>query len=205
MFNLAYRKYVEPLMEGVFNMSKTNKKKNRAQELYAHVPGYDAHDAQHADHAGAACAARHAHDAPTRASSDNTSNDAACDDFKSNMDKFCEQVMDMQKTSMDNTKDQWNKFFEYMMDMQDTFAESLPDEVPTLPGFPQLPGISPKEFMKQVKEFQKMANDHIVEQADSVVDFSRKGQKKVREVVNKAIDNVKEEKEEPAIRILQMS
>jgi len=84
------------------------------------------------------------------------------------------------------------------MDMQDTFAETLPDEVPTLPGFPQLPGISPKEFMKQVKEFQEMANAHIVEQADSVVDFTRKGQKKVRDAVNKAIDNAKEEKEAPA-------
>jgi hypothetical protein len=41
-------------------------------------------------------------------------------------------------------------------------------------------------------------NKYFVEQADSAVEFSRKGQKKVREVVNKAIDNVKEEKEEPA-------
>jgi len=126
----------------------------------------------------------------------NTSYDDAWDDFKSNMDKFYEQVMDMQQTTMDNAKDQWNKFFEYMMDMQDTFADNLPDEVPTLPGLPQMPVISPKEFMKQTKEFQEMANKQFVEQADSVAEFSRKSQKKAREVVDKAIDNAKEEKEE---------
>ena len=93
----------------------------------------------------------------------------------------------MQQTTMDNAKDQWNKFFEYMMDMQDSFAENLPDEVPTLPGLPQMPGISPKEFMKQAKEFQEMANKQFVEQADSVAEFSRKGQKKALEVVKKMI------------------
>jgi len=80
--------------------------------------------------------------------------------------------------------------------MQDTFADNLPDEVPTLPGLPQMPVISPKEFMKQTKEFQEMANKQFVEQADSVAEFSRKSQKKAREVVDKAIDNAKEEKEE---------
>ena len=198
MFNLAYRKYVEPLMEGVFNMSKTTKKKTAPKSFMPMFQGMMPMMPNMPTMPVLPVLPVMPMMPPMPFMQNNTSNDAACDDFKSNMDKFCEQVMDMQKTSMDNTKDQWNKFFEYMMDMQDTFAESLPDEVPTLPGLPQLPAVSPKEFMKQVKEFQEMVNKYFVEQADSAVEFSRKGQKKVREVVNKAIDNVKEEKEEPA-------
>ena len=101
----------------------------------------------------------------------------------------------MQKTSEEKAKDQWNTFFDYMMGMQDTFAESLPDELPTLPGFPAL-GVSPKEIAKQMNELQKMAKDHAVEQTESAVEFSRKGQKKVREMVKKVKESVKEEKAE---------
>ena len=75
-------------------------------------------------------------------------NGASGEDAASNMKKFWEQMIDVQKTSMNTAKDQWTRFFEYMMDMQDTFAESLPDELPTLPGFPQ-PAVSPKEFMRR--------------------------------------------------------
>ena len=124
----------------------------------------------------------------------NGSGEDARDSFK----KFWEQMIDMQKSAMDSYKEQWNQFFEYMMDMEDTFAESLPDEVPSLPGFPvgQWPAISPKEFMKQVKEFQEMANKHFIEQADSAADFSVKGKEKLCDIVNKALDSVKEEKKD---------
>ena len=121
-------------------------------------------------------------------------NGASGEDAASNMKKFWEQMIDVQKTSMNTAKDQWTRFFEYMMDMQDTFAESLPDELPTLPGFPQ-PAVSPKEFMKQLKGFQEMANEYFVKQADTAADFTLKGQEKVCDVVNQAMENAQKTKE----------
>ena len=101
---------------------------------------------------------------------------------------------------MAGAKDQWNRVFDSIMDMQDSFTEYLPEEVPTLPGFTFAPVfvLSPKDFMKQVKEFQTMAKDHFVEQADSVVDFCMKGQEKAMEALDKAVENAKEEKAEAA-------
>ena len=103
----------------------------------------------------------------------------------------------MQKSSIENSKDQWNQVYDYMMSMQDTFTESLPDELPALPGIlGQLPVVSPKEFMKDLKEFQEMAKEYFVKQADSIVDVSIKSQEKVCDKVCKAIDNAKKEKDE---------
>ena len=74
---------------------------------------------------------------------------------------------------MDNSKEQWSQFFEHLMDMQDLFIESLSEDALSLPGFPfgQLLTVSPKDFMKQVKEFQKMANKYFVEQADTTAEL----------------------------------
>jgi hypothetical protein len=80
------------------------------------------------------------------------------------------------------------------MDMMDAFVEFLPEDVPTLPGFPFKPGISPKDFMKQVKEFHEMANAHMVEQADSVTDFCIQSQAKVCNLVDAMLTPKAEEK-----------
>lgn len=109
-------------------------------------------------------------------------------DCQTNMKTMYDQMIDMQKSTTDASRDQWNQLFEHLMDMEETFINSLPDEVPTVPGLPPLP-ISPKEFMGRIKEFQKMSNDHIVEQTDSAVDFYLKGQEKVGDIVNTAMEN----------------
>ena len=119
--------------------------------------------------------------------------DATACDFSFDLNKLWEQVIEAQKTLISGTKDQWNRFYEHMMDMQDTFTESLPEELPTLPGFPQLSGISPKGIMKQLKGFQEMVNDYCVKQADAAADFSIKGQEKVCDAVNAAVESVKKE------------
>ena len=114
------------------------------------------------------------------------------------MKSFWEQVIDMEKSSVDSSREQWNQFFERMMDMEDSFIESMPDDMSSLPGFPfgQMPGISPKKFMKQLKKYQKMANDHLVDQADFYIDLILKGQKQFCDVVSEADDKAREKKSE---------
>ena len=125
---------------------------------------------------------------------------AGIEDAKANMKKFWEQMIEMQKTSIDSSRELWDQYFEHMMDMEDLLTDSMPDEAPSVPGFifGQWIAVSPKELMKQLKEFQEMAKDHIAEQADSVADFSVRGQEKLCDIVCKPSDSAKEEKDEPA-------
>ena len=55
---------------------------------------------------------------------------------------------------------------------------------------PGAPSVSPKEMAKWAKKFMKMANEHMVEQAETGADFAIKGQKQVREMVSTAMDKV---------------
>ena len=71
--------------------------------------------------------------------------------------------------------------------MWDSFIAFLPDEMVFLPG---APSVSPKEMAKWAKKFMKMANEHLVEQAETGADFAIKGQKQVREMVSTAMDKV---------------
>jgi hypothetical protein len=119
------------------------------------------------------------------------------DDFKSNMNTYWEQMIDMQKTSMKTAKDQWNQFFEHMMDMEDTFVDSLPDDAPSIPGLSWF-SMSPKELMKWIKQFQEMSNEHFVEQADSIVDYKLKKKEQLYDMVNAAMEKAEEEKKEAA-------
>jgi hypothetical protein len=114
--------------------------------------------------------------------------------FKSDMDKYYDQMKEMQEAAIDNAKKQWGKFFDQVMEMEEIFIESLPDEVPAMPGVPEAlkPAQSPRAVMKKVKEFQKAANDHAVKQTDSVVDFCKKGQKEIKKAVTEAVKNVEE-------------
>lgn len=112
-------------------------------------------------------------------------------DDRDDRKKFWEQVIDMEKSSMDSSRKQWNQFFENMMEMEDSFIESLPDEVTAFPGFPfgQMPAASPKEFMKQLRKFQKMSNEYLVWQADFYIDLILRGQKQFCDVVSEADNN----------------
>ena len=108
--------------------------------------------------------------------------------FNSSMTKYWKQLISLQKSSVKDIQDQWNTFFEYNMAMWDTVIGFLPDEVPFLPE--GVEGISPKRAAKRVKKFQKMANKHLVEQAESAADFAIKGQEQVRDMVSTAMDKV---------------
>ena len=114
--------------------------------------------------------------------------------FKSDMEKYAEQMQEMQEAAIENYRKQWGKFFEQMMEMEDIFIASLPDEVPSMPGVPEAlkPTKTPREVMKKVKEFQETANDHAVKQADTFVDFCKKGQKEVKKAVTEAVKTTEE-------------
>ena len=192
MFNLACRKYVAPLMEGVNSMSRKNDFNKAARMFRGMMPMMPTMPMMPM--------------MPPMPFMQNMNggfsfDNSGCEDFKSGAKRFLEQMNDAQKAALDGTKDQWNQFFEHSMEMLDTFADFLPDEAPTLPGLPFTLGISPKSFMKQVKEFNEMANAHFVEQVDSVVDFCAKGQEKACNLACAVIENVKPKEEgkgEPA-------
>jgi predicted transcriptional regulator len=114
--------------------------------------------------------------------------------FKSTMETFLDQVQEMQKTAMEARKEQWNKTFAQLMEMQDNFAANLPEEFPTLPGMPASP-VTPKEVMNKVKDFQETVNKHAIEQADSRIEFIKKGQEQVKEIVTDAVKSVEEKAE----------
>ena len=118
-------------------------------------------------------------------------------DFKANLESYWNQLRDMQDSSTEATKEQWGKFFAQIMEMQEIFAASLPDEIPSLPWLPDFfkPSMSPRAFMEKVKEFQEMANAHAVEQADSFLDFCKKGQEQAKGMVSEAVKNVEDKVE----------
>ena len=193
MFNLACRKYIMPLMEGVYSMSNKKNNANGFMPMFqGMMPPMPPMPAMPMMPPMPFMPNREAFGFGNKAGKD----DACCEDFKSGMKKFWEQMLDAQKSSMNGAKDQWNQFFEHMMDMQDTFVDSWPDEMPSLPGFPFAPAMSPKDFMKRMKDFQEMTNAHFMEQADSCVDFYFKGQEKTCDMVNAMADSIKAQKEE---------
>ena len=118
-------------------------------------------------------------------------------DFRSNMETFFDQLQDIQKTYVEAKKEAWNKIFPKIMAMQDKFADTLPEKLPTPPGMPESP-VSPKEIAGKVKEFQEKANQHVVEQADAVIDFAKQQQEQVKTVVTEAVDNIEKNIEEKA-------
>ena len=95
-------------------------------------------------------------------------------EFKADFKARWEKAIDMQKSSIDGSKGQYEQFFAHMMDLQDDFAEALPEELPWMPSWVQ----SPKSVRKSVKEFQKMANEHFIEQADAWTGFWIESQEK---------------------------
>ena len=117
------------------------------------------------------------------------------ENLKSTLKTFWMQNIDMQKASVENSKEQWNQFFTYLMDMQDTFFASVPDDVSSLPLAKMLP-MSPKAFLEWMKDFQEMANEHFVEQADSVMDFCIQGQQQFFDMVSEAMESRNSEEQD---------
>ena len=115
------------------------------------------------------------------------------ENVKSTLKSAWKQKNDRKKSSVDNRREQWKRYFDYRIKMQDTFAASLPDDLSGLPPFLQMLPMSPRAFMEQVKEFQILANEHFIEQADSVMDFFLKGQEQFFDLVSAAMDKKEED------------
>ena len=94
--------------------------------------------------------------------------------FEDEMKTFWEKSIDMQKSSIDRSKDQYDQFFAYIQESMDDFAAAFPEELPWLPSW----AMAPKDFRKEMKEWEKMANEHFKEQMDSLADFFIEGQEK---------------------------
>ena len=101
--------------------------------------------------------------------------------FQADLKSFLEKSIDMQQSAMDGTKDQFETFFANMMDWEDDVTEWLPEEAPSFFGmtFP----LTPKEVMKEIKEWQQLSKDHFTEQADSAADLVIQRKKKVVELI----------------------
>ncbi len=176
MLNMALRKYISPIMKGENKMSKKMnpfegmKLKFKAGS-FPMPPVPPMPFAPRGRNAGQ--------------ETDNERVGARKENVKSTLKSFLLQNIDLQKVSADNSRKQWNQFFDYMLEMQATFADSLPDDISSLP-FGQMIAVSPKSFMKRLENFEKMANDHFVEQADSVADFFIKGQEQAIDLISAA-------------------
>ncbi|MBQ9437578.1 MAG: acyl--CoA ligase, partial [Lachnospiraceae bacterium] len=115
------------------------------------------------------------------------------DDFRSNVKTFGKQAIDMQESSGKKAKKQWKRAFKHMMDMEKAFAGSMPDAAAFMPGLEWF-AMSPKEFMKWVKGFQKMSNKHFVELADSLVDYDIEAKEQLCDLVDAALKEADKKK-----------
>ncbi len=95
------------------------------------------------------------------------------------------KALEMKKATADSSKDQFAQFFAYMMEMQDGFAETLPEQLPTIPGMPELP-VSPKGLVKVLQEYEEMTNDYLVKQVESCIAFYFEVQEKAMEKIPEA-------------------
>ena len=189
LFNLAYKKFLMPLMKGVPKMSKKkspNVVLSAFQGMAPNLPNMPKMPVMPPvppvppmpPIPGVKVKGKKAKKAKTNIG-----------DFNSSLRKYWKEMIDAQKSSMDWFQDQWEHFFDYNMDMWDAFIAFLPDELQIMPG---VEAISPKELAKWMQKFQKMANEHMVEQAETSADFAIKGQKKARELVSTAMEKVED-------------
>ena len=109
------------------------------------------------------------------------------DSFSDSSMEHWDRIFEIRKSSLDATRDYWMRFFEDFMDAEDSFADSLPDGVTMSPFGPW--AISPKQLMKQAREFQEMTLEHFVKIADSIVDFYIQSQEMYREAAKRAAGN----------------
>ena len=125
-------------------------------------------------------------------------NNTQKENIKSTLKSAWKQKTDRKKSNADNRREQWKKYFDYRMELQDTFTDFLPDDISALPALLQKLPVSPKDFMKQLKEFQIMANEHFLEQVDSLMDFYFKGQERIYDLVALAMEKKEEDESEQA-------
>ena len=190
MINLALRKYIKPIVKGDNKMSKKKNAFSGVKPMFqgGAFPMPPMPPMPFGPFRNAGRKAENQDSANERVS-------AKKENIKSMLKSFWMQNIDMQKSTVESGREQWKQFFDYMMELQDTISASIPDDTSSLP-FSQLFLISPKAFMKWTKDFQEMANEHFVEQADSFNDFVIKGQEHVYDMVLSAMEGKKEEQED---------
>ena len=184
MLNIAYRKYVLPIMGGQ-GKGKMGALANGPSGVMSMFPGAMPPMMPLPPMPGA-------FPWSWNGSSQRGSRGDKAQELSSNMKSFWEKSIDMQQSSFDSSKDQYGQFFTSMMDLRDSFAESLPDQMPTIPGMPPLP-ISPKSFMKSMKEWEEMLNEYFVEQTDSWTDFYIQSARKACGMLPEGPDESEEE------------
>ena len=111
--------------------------------------------------------------------------DKQMDGFSDNIVTFWDQFIDMQKSSIESSREQWDELTDRIMEMEDTIMDSLPEELPTLPGFAPLP-FSPKEMRKQWKEFEERSKEYFMDQADSLAVYYIESQEQARDMAKSA-------------------
>ena len=120
---------------------------------------------------------------------------AKMDEFKDMMKDAWKKNIEMKDSSISSKKELWEKRFANNIKIQETFIESMLADSFALPFAPSIT-ISPKKMMKQLKEFEEMANKHFVEQADSFADFRIQTRKMVYDAVTTAMDNADKARKE---------
>jgi acyl-CoA synthetase (AMP-forming)/AMP-acid ligase II len=108
-------------------------------------------------------------------------------DFNASIMRIWDQSIDMQKSHIESTREQWDQLSDQYMEMEDNFADSLPEDLPLLPGFVPLP-FSPKVMMKQWMKFEKMSKEHFMDQADSFAISYIRNQEKARDMAGSVYD-----------------
>ncbi len=167
MIDVAFRKYVLPIVKGDGKMSK----KKADNGSWPMLPMLDEFDWNWDDW-----------DTVQKKSKKKAK------EFSAEIKSFWEKGIDLQKSSLDKSKDQYDQFFDSMQDAMDSFAEALPEDLPwMLPCF-----ASPKSFRKQMKEWEQMANDYFKEQADTFADFAIKSQEKACEQIPEPEESAEE-------------
>ena len=185
LLNLAVKRYLTPLMKGVPKMSKNYYPNFFLSAYQGMMPQMSATPFMPPFMPPAAPFMPPMLPFPTVTKSDSVKTNFS--GFNSSMAKYWKEMIESQQETMDWFREQWEQYFDYNMDMWDSFIAFLPDEMVFLPG---APSVSPKEMAKWAKKFMKMANEHLVEQAETGADFAIKGQKQVREMVSTAMDKV---------------
>ncbi len=196
MFNLAYRKYMMPLMKGVNTMSKQKKNTPNAfgtmfqgmkpmmppmMPPMPFMPGMGWFGKKD--------------NVKEKENSVVENIKSKAGNLKSSIPTYWDKMIEMQKSTMEASRDQYNQFFEHMMDMEDTFASSLSEDAISLLGIAAF-AMSPKEFMNWVKQFQEARNAYFVERVDAQFNFFFKKQEQVREMVDSAAKNGTKKKED---------
>ena len=120
MLDMAFRKYIRPIMKGEKKMSKKTKK--AAFPMLPPLPAFGV--------------------------SEWPDWDWDWGWGKSAIKSNWEKSIDRQKSYIDGSKDQYDRFFENMSDMLDSFAESLPEDLPWTPWWFDSP-VDFREAMKE--------------------------------------------------------